>query len=68
MDSLATAISQALKKQPLCIVPQEEVNRVWPDEKDRQRAIVRFAVKNKWRVFSYSGRGAIFMRDRRSED
>lgn len=45
------------------LIPEQELDRVWPDAENRLVEIEKFAAENGWRMFSYTkGRGAIFTR------
>jgi hypothetical protein len=45
------------------MVPEEELERVWPHSAKRHDDLVRFAADNRWQLASYiKGRGAIFVR------
>jgi hypothetical protein len=60
---LEETISDRLKRKLLCLVPEEELRRVWPELEDQLSEVERFAADRQWRVFSYiKGRGAIFVR------
>lgn len=60
---LERTVSETLKRQPTCMVPEEELERVWPHSAKRHDDLVRFAADNRWQLASYiKGRGAIFVR------
>jgi hypothetical protein len=65
MKQLERMVADTLEKEGLCIVPEEHLRRVWPDDTDRHVQVARFADKHAWMLFSYSDyQGAIFARVR----
>jgi hypothetical protein len=63
MEILARTISRALEKKSYCIVPYDEVKRVWPRGEDRTAKLARFASEHDWRLFScVEGLGALIVR------
>jgi len=67
MESLADQITDALEKQGVYVVQDEELRRIWPDTRNRYRQVKDFATSHGWRLFAYGdGRGAMFARKGRA--
>lgn len=63
MDILVQTISKTLESNSFCMVPEAELERVWPDRLDRPRSLSRLVAKHDWLLFSYvHGNGAIILR------
>jgi hypothetical protein len=63
MERLKEEIMAHLIGRDFSSVPEEDLERVWPDAITRLQAMEQFAEANGLRLFSYlKGRGAIFTR------
>ena len=61
MKSLAHQITDALERQGVYVIRDEELRRIWPDAKNRYLQVKDFANSHGWRLFAYGdGRGAMF--------
>ena len=52
MQILARTISKVLEKKSFCMVPYDELERVWPKGEDRTAKVTVFASEHDWRLFS----------------
>ena len=50
MDELATYIERSLKERGFCVVLEDELERCWPNETDREKDIQSFAESRGWIV------------------
>jgi len=67
MESLAHQITDALERQGVYVVRDEELRRIWPDAKNRYIQVKDFATSHGWRLFAYGdGRGAMFAKKGRA--
>jgi len=63
METLKENIMAHLAGRDFSLIPEEELERVWPDAGLRVAEIEQFADKHGYQLFSYTkGRGAIFTR------
>ena len=63
MQILARTISRALEKKSFCMLPYDELERVWPKGEDRTAKLTVFASEHDWRLFSsIEGLGALIAR------
>ena len=50
MDELAKYIERNLKERGFCVVLEDELERCWPNETDREKDIQSFAESRGWIV------------------
>ena len=50
MDELAKYIERKLKERGFCVVLEDELERCWPNETDREKDIQSFAESRGWIV------------------
>jgi hypothetical protein len=63
VEILRQTVSRALEKKSFCMVPYDELKRVWPNAKDRVENVSVFAGEHDWRLFScVDGLGAMIVR------
>jgi len=67
MEPLENQITDALEKQGVYVVRDEELRQIWPDPRHRYIQVKDFAAAHGWRLFAYGdGRGAMFAKKGRA--